>query len=84
MNSYKNSVKVYDPGLATVLLLGGYPMLYSGMEPNGQMIFGFTKSDRIEKIIDQYWDNEITIKARDFYDHAQMLIGAAYGARVLG
>lgn len=84
MDGFKRALKVYDPGLASVLLLGDYKLLYSGMEPDGQMIFGFERTGNIDKTVEDYFDNEIMINARDFYDHAQMLIAAAYGARVTG
>jgi len=83
-DAYKQSIKVYDPGAATTLLLGGYDMVFCGMKEDGRMLFCFKTNDRALKVLNDYFDDKIMIKARDFYDHSQMLIGAAYGARVLG
>lgn len=80
MNANKPDVKflTYDIGLAAALIVLGYSLykVYKIAEKKSQFIF--TRDEHIDKMVNDYWDNKLTLPVRSFYDSLKMLKNRLY------
>lgn len=68
----------YDLGCATALVTADFTLLALDKINPRKVQFIFRREVGIEKIVDDYWADRLTIKARAFFDNTKMLKNRIY------
>ncbi len=68
----------YDLGSAASLVTAGFTLLTLDKINPHKVQFIFSREAGIEKIVDDYWADRLTIKARTFFDNTKMLKNRIY------
>lgn len=78
----KDQFITYDIGLASALFTLGYN-LYDVDKTNPQKSkFIFKRDNQIDKVVQNYWDNKLTLPARSLLDNQKMLKNRLYSVIV--
>jgi len=83
MNANKNISQdakflTYDLGLAAALTTLGYSLYdIDRVEPKKSQ-FIFNRDEHIDKMVNDYWDDKLTLPVRSFYDSLKMLKNRLY------
>lgn len=68
----------YDIGLAAALIALGYTLYkLDKIEPKKSQ-FIFNRDEQIDKMVNDYWDDKLTLPVRSFYDSLKMLKNRLY------
>jgi len=68
----------YDLGLAAALVALGYSLYdIDRLEPK-KCQFIFNRDEHIDKMVNDYWDDKLTLPIRSFYDSLKMLKNRLY------
>jgi len=68
----------YDIGLAAALITLGYALYkVDKIEPKKSQ-FIFNRDEHIDKMVNDYWDDKLTLPVRSFYDSLKMLKNRLY------
>jgi len=80
MNANKPDVKflTYDIGLAAALITLGYTLYKVDKIEQKKSQFIFNRDEQIDKMVNDYWDNKLTLPVRSFYDSLKMLKNRLY------
>ncbi len=68
----------YDIGLASALITLGYTLWDVDKSNPKKSQFIFRRDEHIEKMINQYWDDKLTLPARSLIDNLKMLKNRLY------
>lgn len=68
----------FDLGLSAALVSAGFSLLSLDRENLRKVQFIFRRSDGIDEIVEQYWDDRLEIKARTYFDALKMLKNRIY------
>lgn len=68
----------YDIGLAAALITLGYTLHKVDKIEQKKSQFIFNRDEHIDKMVNDYWDNKLTLPARSFYDSLKMLKNRLY------
>jgi hypothetical protein len=80
MKLLKQSGRVRDLGLAAALVGCGIPLSGTTKNEEGRSYFLFEPSDELDKAINDYWTDKLTVKARKYSDDIKMLKSRIYSA----
>ena len=72
----------YDIGLASALVTLGYELCNVDRTNPKKSQFIFRRDDLIDKMINKYWDNKLTLPARSLIDNQKMLKNRLYSVIV--
>ena len=68
----------YDIGLAAALISLGYSLFKVDKIAEKKSQFIFNRDEHIDKKVDEYWDDKLTLPVRSFYDNLKMLKNRLY------
>lgn len=68
----------YDIGLAAALITLGYNLYKVDKLDKKKCQFIFNRDEHIDKMVDEYWDDKLTLLVRSFYDNLKMLKNRLY------
>lgn len=68
----------YDLGLATVLITTGHKLLELDKSNSRKICFIFEYKKSIEKVINDYWNDEIKLPAQTLFNNQKMLKNRLY------
>lgn len=68
----------YDLGLASALVSLGYNLLDVDKSSYKKSKFVFKRDEHIEKMVNDYWDDILTLPARSLLDNQKMLKNRLY------
>jgi len=68
----------FDLGLSAALVCAGFSLISLDRENLRKVQFTFRKSDGIDSIVEKYWDDQLEIKARTYFDALKMLKNRIY------
>ncbi len=68
----------YDLGLAAALITIGYNLYKVDKMAEKKSQFVFNRDEHIDKKVEEYWDNKLTLPVRSFYDNLKMLKNRLY------
>lgn len=68
----------YDIGLASALVTLGYTLWDVDKSNPKKSQFIFRRDEHIDKMINQYWDDKLTLPARSLLDNQKMLKNRLY------
>lgn len=68
----------YDIGLAAALITLGYSLYKVDKIAEKKSQFIFTRDEHIDKMVNDYWDDKLTLPVRSFYDSLKMLKNRLY------
>ena len=69
----KELIKIRDLGLVTALISLGVVIKDTKKELNGRMYFIFEDTAQTRVYINDYWEDELNVKARNYSDSMKML-----------
>lgn len=83
MNQIKQSTidirfLTYDIGLAAALITLGYTLHKVDKTEQKKSQFIFNRDEQIDKMVNDYWDDKLTLPVRSFYDSLKMLKNRLY------
>jgi len=73
-----NSFYTFDLGLASVLVALQHKIIYIDKTERKKVKFIFQNSEELCKATKEYWNNELKINARTFFDSQKMLKNRIY------
>jgi len=73
-----NSYETSDLGLAASLSASGFTIIAIDKIDPRRVIFYFTRSDELDRIINKYWSNSLLLPAQDLLSHIKMLKSRIY------
>lgn len=68
----------YDLGLASVLITLGYTLWDIDKTNPQKSQFIFSRDEHLDKMVNQYWDNTLTLPARSLLENQKMLKNRLY------
>jgi hypothetical protein len=68
----------YDIGLAAALVSLGYSLYDIERIEEKKCQFIFDRDEQIDKMVNDYWDDKLTLPVRSFYDSLKMLKNRLY------
>ena len=68
----------YDIGLAATLVTLGYTLIDVDRTNPRKSQFIFRRDEHIDKMVNKYWDNTLTVPARSIVDNLKMLKNRLY------
>ena len=68
----------YDIGLAAALVTLGYALWDIDKSNPKKSQFIFKRDEHIDKMVNQYWDDKLTLPARSLLDNLKMLKNRLY------
>ncbi len=74
----KEQFITFDIGLASALVTLGYSLGDIDKSNPKKAKFVFFRDEHIDKMINQYWDDKLTLPVRSFYDSLKMLKNRLY------
>ena len=78
MNTKKELFTTYDLNLSAVLLSKGLKLEKVHKNPKGKSLFHFQKSKALTKHIDQYWNEELTVKPQELFNSLKSIKNRIY------
>jgi len=72
------SFLTYDMSLAAVLVLLKYDLVYIDKENPKKVAFVFARQKDIDQDVDKFWNDNIKVKARSYFDTLKMLKNRIY------
>ncbi len=78
MDMRLSNTQIHDLNLAAALLSAGFKIIGTSRDTNGRFYFIFKRTDKLTHTINEYWSDELTIKARTFADNIKMLKSRIY------
>lgn len=78
----KEQFITYDIGLASALVTLGYTLVDVDKTNPRKSQFIFHRDEQIDKIVNKYWDNTLTLPARSLIDNLKMLKNRLYSVIV--
>lgn len=78
----KEQFITYDIGLASALFTLGYNLFDVDKTNPQKSKFIFKRDNQIDKMIQRYWDNKLTLPARSLLDNQKMLKNRLYSVIV--
>lgn len=76
--STDNPFITYDIGLAASLVTLGYSLLDVDKSNPRKSQFMFNRDEHTEKMVNNYWDDSLTLPARSLIDNLKMLKNRLY------
>ena len=74
-------VEIRDLGLAAALVSRGFFMCATQRDEQGRTNFVFLESSELGRAINDYWADNLEVKARKYFDDIKMLKTRIYGER---
>ena len=68
----------YDLGVSTALLCAGFELLSVDKENVRKALFVFKRKEGIDDIADSYFSDQLSVRARSFFDHLKALKNKLY------
>lgn len=68
----------YDLGLAAALATLGYSLISINRIEEKRSQFIFQRDEHIDKMIDDYWEDKLTLPIRSYYDSYRMIKNRIY------
>jgi hypothetical protein len=72
----------FDIGLAAALVTLGYTLFDVDKTNPKKSQFIFKRDEQIDKMVNKYWDNTLTLHARSLVDNLKMLKNRLYSVMV--
>ena len=68
----------FDLGCCSALVSKNFNLISLNKENPKKVQFIFQREKGIEKVVDEYWSNQLEVKARTFFDNTKMLKNRIY------
>lgn len=68
----------YDLGATTALICSGYALMSIDWENPNKALFVFRRESGIEETLDEYWADQLEVKARRYFDSLKAVKSRLY------
>jgi len=69
----KNKISISDLCVASVLITLGYKLLKTDKTNPKKVVFVFESDEAIQKVMNDYWNDEIKLPAQTLFNNQKML-----------
>ncbi len=76
--NYTNYLHTFDLGAAASLVTAGFELISLDKNNPRKVQFIFRREIGIEKVVDEYWQDRLEVKARALFDNIKMLKNRIY------
>lgn len=76
--SSRDYLHTFDLGAASSLVTAGFKLISLDKSNPRKVQFIFLKATGIGEVVDNYWANNLEVKAREFFDNTKMLKNRIY------
>lgn len=77
-DNYPDFYYTYDLGCSAALVSSGLELVSLEKSNPKKVQFVFRRKAGMEKIVDDYWSDQLKVKARSFFDNTKMLKNRIY------
>lgn len=79
-NTIKNNepFSTFDLGCAAAIISVGFPLYKLNKSNPRKVQFSFKEQEEAEKIVDDYWSDNLSVNARTYFDNIKMLKNRIY------
>lgn len=77
-DNYQDFLSTFDLGCSAALVSSGFELVSLEKSNPKKVQFIFHRELGIEKVVDDYWADRLTVKARSFFDNTKMLKNRIY------
>ncbi len=78
MSEVPFTVSIRDLGVATALVTCGFEIINTNHDTNGRTYFVFQETAGLNEAVNDYYADNLQVKARKFFDNTKMLKGRIY------
>lgn len=76
--NYMEYLQTFDLGAAASLITSGFQLISLDKANPRKVQFNFLREAGIEAVLDDYWSNNLEVRARTFFDNMKMLKNRIY------
>lgn len=76
--NYQDFLTTYDLGCSSALVSSGFELVSLDKSNPRKVQFIFKMKFGIEKVVDEYWADQLKVKARTFFGNVKMLKNRIY------
>lgn len=77
----KNTIEISDLGLAAALVCWSIRLNGTRQDDDGRVHFVFMRTVRTDEEINDYWNDRLVVKAREYFDATKSLKNRIYSER---
>lgn len=77
-DNYTDHYLTYDLGCSSALVSSGFELVSLDKSNPKKVQFIFKREIKIDKVVDEYWADKLTVSARTFFDNTKMLKNRIY------
>lgn len=81
MEEESHTTSIRDLGLVAALVTCGFEIVFTNKDDNGRVHFVFEETAALDQTVEDYYADNLRVKARKFFDNTKMLKGRIYSER---
>jgi hypothetical protein len=81
MEEESHTTSIRDLGLVAALVTCGFEIVFTHKNDKGQVHFVFEETVALARTVEDYYADNLHVKARKFFDNTKMLKGRIYSER---
>lgn len=81
MEEESHTADIRDLGLVAALVTCGFEIVFTHRDDKGRVHFVFEESISLDRTVEDYYADNLQVKARKFFDNTKMLKARIYGER---
>ena len=79
MEEESHTVDIRDLGLVAALVTCGFEIVFTHRDDKGRVHFVFEETIDLDRTVEDYYADNLQVKARKFFDNTKMLKARIYG-----
>ena len=81
MEEESHTTSIRDLGLVAALVTCGFEIVFTHRNDKGRVYFVFEETVALAQTVEDYYADNLQVKARKFFDNTKMLKGRIYSER---
>jgi hypothetical protein len=81
MEEESHTVDIRDLGVVAALVTRGFEIVFTHRDDKGRVHFVFEATTALDRTVEDFYADNLQVKARKFFDNIKMLKGRIYGER---
>lgn len=82
MEEESHTVSLRDLGVVSALVTCGFEIVFTHKDESGRVQFVFEETVALDKTVEDYYADNLQVKARKFVDNTKMLKSRIYSERL--
>lgn len=81
MEEESHNTSIRDLGVVAALVTCGFEVVFTHKDTKGRVHFVFEETVVLSRTVEDYYADNLKVKARNFFDNTKMLKGRIYSER---